>query len=76
MEKTPAEQLSEAAIEGNIDKVRAALDRGADPNGPGIGTEEPAFINSVVNQDPEMIRLFLERGANANMTTRTGLHRC
>jgi hypothetical protein len=27
----------------------------------------------VVNQDPEMIRLFLERGANANMTTQTGL---
>jgi len=57
-----------AAIEaGHLGTVQALLDRGADMNG-----QFPPLIEAVIDEQPRIVQLLLERGADTSATVFTG----
>ena len=63
--------LTEAALIGNKDKVRAIIAAGANVNARGIDGLTPLHV-AVLNFDARAFRILLEAGANPNATTDSG----
>jgi ankyrin repeat protein len=58
------ESLAIAAAEGDISQVRRLLSRGASPNGYGPDGHAPALVYAAGNNNVEIVKLLLEKGAD------------
>ncbi len=58
------ESLAIAAAEGDISQVRRLLARGASPNGYGPDGHAPALVYAAGNNNIEIVKLLLEKGAD------------
>lgn len=58
--------LMYAANEGQLDRVAALLDAGANVNFSGIANKETALMIAAFNNQPDVVRLLLHAGANVN----------
>lgn len=65
--------LERATRDGNAEIVHMLLQRGADPNMAGTMSRDPPFMVALRRQNMGIIRAFVERGVNVNMTSRDGL---
>ncbi|KAK2800668.1 hypothetical protein FQN50_008052 [Emmonsiellopsis sp. PD_5] len=63
-----AQKLHNAAEAGDLDTVNQALNEGADINDK-RGKRQPALFAAVIHNHMDVVRLLLERGANANNAT-------
>ena len=61
------EPMASAAAEGNIDRVRALLDRGASPNSWGIDFVYPALVAAAEGGHADIVELLLSRGADPSL---------
>jgi ankyrin repeat protein len=58
------ESLAIAAAEGDISQVRRLLARGASPNGYGPDGHAPALVYAAGNNNVEIVKVLLEKGAD------------
>jgi ankyrin repeat protein len=65
--------LMRAAWVGSLDVVTALLDAGADPNGKESARGQTALMWAVSERHPVVVKVLLERGADAHATTVTHL---
>jgi ankyrin repeat protein len=65
--------LMRAAWVGSLDVVTALLDAGADPNGKESARGQTALMWAVSERHPAVVKVLLERGADAHATTVTHL---
>ncbi len=64
--------LAKPALDGDIVKVRALLDEGADVNRKG-SDGVPVLIKAALNGHTDVVRLLLEKGADINATNKIGV---
>ena len=64
--------LARVANRGNAELVRLMLQRGADPNRPGLGGETPLLQAIFHPPNPDIARLLLEAGADPNQPNEDG----
>src|SRR5262245_23116036 len=66
------EPMASAASRGDLDGVRALLDRGASADSWGIDFIQPAIVGAADAGHADVVQLLLERGANPNLKDRRG----
>jgi hypothetical protein len=66
------ESLAIAAAEGDISQVRRLLARGASPNGYGPDGHAPVLVYAAGNNNVEIVKLLLEKGADPARRDRDG----
>lgn len=81
-EQRPGQALVAACVAGDVNGVRHALEGGADPNARDEGGltplmhaargDHPHQADPAATDHPEVVRLLLEKGAQANAATDTG----
>ena len=61
------EPMAVAAAQGDLEKVRTLLDRGASPDSWGVDFVRTAIVGAAANGHVDVVQLLLDRGANPDL---------
>jgi ankyrin repeat protein len=66
------EPMASAAAQGNIDRVRMLLDRGASPDSWGIDFVSTALVSAANQGHADIVELLLSKGADSSLRDSEG----